>query len=271
MVSVPESDGEAPKTFFDDFSSGELDRLKWNVNPTGHVVNDEQQAYVDSPETIYVAPEAPGSNNTVLVLHPRYRPGFVTGDGQQFDFISGRVDTRDRFQFTYGSASARMKLPIGAGLWPAFWAMGTGQWPTTGEIDIMEYVGERDWVSCGLHGPGYSGEAGLVNKLFFEGGEDATGWHTYSIDRAPDTVEFRVDGAIVYRVTRPMAEFFGSWAFENEKFLILNVALGGTYPFKTNGIRSPYYGIAEGTVNAIANDEAKVMIDWVRVDEASSR
>ena len=63
-----------------------------------------------------------------------------------------------------------------------------------------------------------------------------------------------------------MVDFFGSWVFDNEKFLILNVAVGGTYPFKTNGIHSPYYGLAEVTVASIKQDEAKMMIDWVRVD-----
>ena len=252
--------------FFDDFGSGELDRSKWNVRTTGKTVNDEQQAYVDSSETIYIADDVPGAGGRVLVLHSRYRPGFATAGGRSFDFISGRIDTRDRFQFKYGTASARMKLPAGAGLWPAFWAMGKGRWPDTGEIDIMEYVGDPEWVSNAVHGPGYSGEAGLVNKLYFPDGNDATGWHTYTLDWAPDRLRFEVDGATVYRVTSPMAGFFGPWVFDNEKFLILNLALGGTYPFKTNGIRSPYYGIGEETVNRIKNDEAKVLIDWVRVD-----
>lgn len=251
--------------FFDDFNGGVLDRSKWNVNPTGHVVNDELQAYVDSDETVYIESGLAGAVGNVLVLHPRWQPGFVTDDGQTFDFISGRIDTRGKFGFQYGVASARMKLPPGEGIWPAFWSMGHGDWPETGEIDVMEYVGDPDWVSSGLHGPGYSGESGLVNKLYFRDGEAATGWHVYTVERYPAEVVFKVDGVVVYRVTRPMAEFFGSWAFDDDKFLILNCALGGTYPFKTNGLRSPYYGLSQEAVDRIMADEARVLIDWVQV------
>jgi beta-glucanase (GH16 family) len=253
--------------FYDDFSSGQLDRSKWNVRTTGRVVNNEQQAYVDSDDTIYIAsmPEESGVEGKVLVLYPRYRPGYTTADGQRFDFISGRIDTREKFHFAYGTAAARIKLPAGPGVWPAFWTMGSGTWPDTGEIDIMESVGEKDWVSGAVHGPGYSGESGLVNKKFFSGSDEATRWHVYSLDWFPDQLIFKVDGETIYRVTRPMAEFFGPWVFDNNKFLILNLALGGTYPFKINGIREPYYGIPEETVAKIKANQVSVMIDWVRV------
>ena len=182
-LSDTKHDSGAPNlVFFDDFSSGQLDRSKWNVRTTGRIVNNEQQAYVDSGETIYIDRGAAGSGNNVLVLHPRFRPGFPTSDGQQFDFISGRVDTRERFQFRYGSVSARMKLPVGAGLWPAFWIMGAGPWPATGEIDVMESVGDHSWVSSAVHGPGYSGEGGLVNKRYFANDKGAADWHVYSVD-----------------------------------------------------------------------------------------
>lgn len=256
----------AEPLFFDDFSSGRLDRSKWTVRTTGHVVNDEQQAYVDTPETIYVSAEPAGQHGNALVIHPRHRPGHVTPDGRRFDFVSGRIDTRDRFHFTCGSASARMKLAAGPGLWPAFWLLGHGTWPDTGEIDVMECVGESDWVSCAVHGPGYSGEAGLANARVFPQGVDATDWHVYTVHRAPDSITFTIDGAVVYRVARPMVEFFGRWAFDDEKFLILNVALGGTYPFKTNGVHSPYYGIAAETVEKIRDGDARIWVDWVRVD-----
>lgn len=258
---------ETEVLFFDDFASHELDRTRWNVRTTGHVVNDEQQAYIDSAETIYYGSEGqvPGIHNGVLILQPRYRPGFVTAEGRSFDFVSGRIDTRGKFDFLYGTAAARIKLPRGAGLWPAFWMLGYDRWPEAGEIDVLEYVGEADWVSAAVHGPGYSGEAGLVNKLFFPSPDDATAWHVYSVDWFPDKLIFKVDDVVMYRVTRAMADFFGPWVFDTPKFLILNLALGGTYPFKTNGVRTPYYGLPESTVQLIKRDQVKVAVDWIKV------
>src|SRR5205807_1511303 len=152
-------------------------------------------------------------------------------------------------EFTYGTAAARMKLPAGSGFWPAFWALGNGDWPDTGEIDVMENVGEPDWFSVALHGPRYSGETPLVNRHYFPAGKDATEWHVYSVDWTKDSLLFRVDGLLVYRATRPMVEHFGRWAYDNPKYLILNLALGGAYPIKTNGVKSPYPGIPQSTVD----------------------
>ncbi len=266
MTVEPPAAPDRRTVFFDDFSSGAIDRSNWNIRTTGEVVNDELQAYVDSSETLYVTQiESSTSGGHVLAIHPRHRPNHRTADGRQFDFVSGRLDTRDRFHFTYGVAAARMKLPVGAGLWPAFWMMGYGQWPDTGEIDVMEYVGEPGWTSAGVHGPGYCGEAGLVNARYFPSPDHAGDWHVYAVDRRRDEVRFTVDDAVVYRVTRPMTDFLGSWEFDDDKFLILNVAIGGTYPFKTNGVRSPYYGLPHETVALIGADEARVLIDWVHV------
>ncbi len=261
---------QADVLFFDDFSSSELDPTQWTVRVTGEIYNNEQQAYVASAETLYIAPagELTGADGNALVLHPRYRPGFLTPQGHRFDFISARIDTRDKFEFCFGTVAARIKLPAGAGLWPAFWMFGNGAWPETGEIDIMEYVGEPDWVSAAVHGPGYSGEAGLANKLFFLPPEDVTGWHIYSVDWQPDHLVFKVDDRVMYRVTRAMTDFFGPWAFDTRKFLILNFALGGVYPFKTNGVQVPYYGLPEATVQQIRDDEVMVAIDWVKVSQA---
>ena len=252
------------RIFYDDFTLGELDRTKWTVWETGDVFNKELQAYIDSTETIYIDSDGSDSGGPALVLQSLVRPGFRTADGQQFDFVSGRIDTRGKFDFTYGRASARMKLPLGVGLWPAFWSLGNDDWPDTGEIDIMEYVGDQGWVSCGVHGPGYSGEAGLVNNHYFQNA-DAAEWHIYTVERRPDDVTFFVDDNLAYRVTRPMAEFFGPWRFDNAKFLILNLAIGGVYPFKTNGVSAPYYGLPGETIKRIEAGEAKVLIDWVEV------
>jgi hypothetical protein len=76
---------------------------------------------------------------------------------------------------------------------------------------------------------------------------------------------FKIDGELIYRVTRPMVEYYGAWVFSDPKYLILNFALGGTYPFKTNGVYSPYYGIPQKTVQSIQNNDTKMLVDWVKV------
>ena len=253
--------------FFDDFSTPALDRSKWNVIVTGFNVNDEKQAYADSSATLYTVKgaRAEGAKNGALVIEPVYHRGYVTPDGQKFDFLSGRIDTRSKIEFTYGTASARIKMAKGPGLWPAFWALGNGDWPQTGEIDIMENVGEADWTSVALHGPGYSGETPLVNKVFFKKNFDATQWHVYSVDWTKNELKFKIDGEVIYRVTRPMVENYGKWAYDNPKYLILNLALGGAYPVKTNGVKKPYAGIPESTLQLIKDKKAKFMIDWVKI------
>jgi beta-glucanase (GH16 family) len=257
-----------PETiFFDDFDSDQLDREKWNVEITGQTVNNEQQAYIDSPETIYIRQGNLDTAHGILVLHPRYYPGYVTPQGKTFDFISSRIHTREKMEFTYGNISARILLSAGSGSWPAFWAIGTpGDWPLCGEIDIMENIGEPDWTSVAVHGPGYSGETPLVNKKFFHPLKNSTSWHIYSLEfTSLGVLTFKIDGELIYRVTRPMIEYYGKWVFDNNKYLVLNFALGGTYPFKTNGIRYPYYGIAEETVQLIQRNDMKMLIDWVKV------
>ena len=253
--------------FFDDFSSKALDRTKWNVAVTGTIVNNEQQAYIDSEETIFIQNEADQADG-VLVIQPRYTKGFTTPQGDTFDFVSGRISTKGKFKFKHGKIAARIKLPIGTGLWPAFWTLGSdGLWPCCGELDILESVGEPDWISAAVHGPNYSGETALVNQKFILPPDDAANWHIYSLEWAQDVMNFKVDGELIYRVTRPMVEFFGPWIFNQAHFVILNFALGGTYPYKINGVHKPYYGLPEATVHAIQNNEIRMLVDWVKVSK----
>lgn len=253
--------------FFDDFSDKQLDRSKWNVIITGRTVNNEQQAYVDSTDTITVgdAPEASGAENGALIIRARHRPGFKTSEGRPFDFISGRLESRSKFEFTYGAAAARIKLTSGAGLWPAFWTLGTGRWPDTGEMDIMENVGDPTWTNFALHGPGYSGNTPLVSRQHFTDGGDITGWHIYSMDWTTDALVFKVDGKQEFRVTRTTVERHGRWAYDNPKFLIVNLALGGQYPQSVNKVTEPYAGLPQSTVDLIKADKAVMLVDWIRV------
>ena len=246
--------------FFDNFNTKHLDTAKWNIEITGFHVNNELQAYVDSSKTLYI-------EKNKLILQPLYAPGFVTKDGQHFDFISARINTRNKFEFEYGRAEARIKLTNGAGLWPAWWILGNGPWPATGEIDIMENIGDAAWASAAVHGPGYSGETPFVERYHFPKNNDATQWHVYAVNWTPDAMVFEYDGKPMYRVTNAMTDKYGQWAFSNKKFLILNFALGGNYPAGVNGAKAPYFGLPEKTLQQIKQNKAKMVVDWVKVTQ----
>jgi hypothetical protein len=253
--------------FRDDFNGPGLDRGAWNAIVTGQVVNNEQQAYIDSPDTIafVTGADAQGADGGALALRARHRPGFTSPEGRAFDFVSGRLDTRDKITFTYGTAAARIRLTAGAGLWPAFWALGADRWPDTGEIDIMENVGDPSWVNSALHGPGYSGNTPLVKRRAFPAGQNSTDWHVYSVTWTPDTIRFAVDDDVYYEVTRAMVETHGRWAFDNPKFLILNLAVGGGYPQAVNRVTAPYPGLPQETVDLIRKGDVKMLVDWVQI------
>jgi|SRR6185437_488226 len=253
--------------FFDDFNENTLNRDYWNVEITGNTVNNEQQAYVDSAATIYFVngKSAEGAKNGALVINPVYDPGYTSAQRNHYDFISGRINTRNKFEFNHGTASVRMKMASSPGLWPAFWLLGNGEWPDCGEIDIMETVGDSSWISNALHGPGYFGNTPLVSRNKFPEGADVTQWHIYSVDWTNEAIIFKLDGKVTYTVNRAMVEKYGKWAFDNPKFVIINFALGGGYPNGVNKITKPYFGLSERSLNLIKAGKAKVLVDWVLV------
>lgn len=256
--------------FFEDFNGKTLDRSRWNVEVTGNTVNNEQQAYVDAASTIYLVhnKEAESAVKGALVIKPLYQPGYTSKEQKHYDFLSGRINTRSKFEFTYGTASVRMKMSSGAGLWPAFWALGEGKWPDCGEIDVMETVGDSSWVSHALHGPGYFGNTPFAYRAFFDKGTNVTQWHIYAVDWTPNSLTFKVDDKVTYTVTREMVEKYGRWAFDNPKFIIVNFALGGGYPNGVNKITSPYFGLSQQSVDLIKARKAKTLVDWVLVTKS---
>ncbi|CAM05866.1 glycosyl hydrolase family 16 [Saccharopolyspora erythraea NRRL 2338] len=273
--------GPAParEVFFDDFSGSEVDRGKWRIEVTGEnfgTVNSEQQSYVDSPETMYIDHDdaGTGASNGALALHPRFKPGTQAPDGQTYDFVSGRLSTQDKFEFTYGSYAARLKLPEGAtgsGLWPAWWSLGADidngkPWPQCGEVDVMENVGEP-WTNVSLHGPEYNGDTPIHQRQHFEG-MDPADWHVYRVDWNAEGFTFFVDDREIYRITKQQMQQNGwSWVFDDPQFMILNFALGGTYPSAVNGVTEPYLGIPQETVDKVAAGGVRYLVDWVRVEQ----
>ena len=266
LLPASRPSGSVDRTiFFDDFSGPALDRAKWNVIVTGRTVNNEQQAYVDSPETIAMDPSAEGSKQGALAITARRKPGFKTPEGRTFDFVSGRIDTRGKFDFTYGTAEARIKLTSGAGLWPAFWALGNGRWPDAGEMDILENVGDPTWTNFAVHGPGYSGNKCFDFRQRFPEGGDITGWHVYGMTWTHDAMIFSVDGHERWRIDRATVETRGAWAYDSPKFLIVNQALGGAYPHAVNHAETPYLGLPQSTIDTIDAGRALMLVDWIRV------
>jgi beta-glucanase (GH16 family) len=148
------------------------------------------------------------------------------------EYFSGRVKTEGKVKFKYGRMEARIQVPDGEGVWPAFWMLGSNitakNWPTCGEIDIVELRGREPYNAIATaHGPGYSGANGKtgVKKLSTS---LAAGFHTYAIDWTANKIVWYLDGKVFHTVTstsvKPKA-----YVFNQDFFLILNLAMGGEF------------------------------------------
>ena len=146
-------------------------------------------------------------------------------------YSSARLITKDSVTLRYGVVRARMRLPGGRGIWPAFWMLGRdiGEvgWPRCGEIDVMENFG-RDpaLVQGAVHGPGYSGAAGITATRR-AGSSLSDGFHVYSVVWEPGRIRWYLDDQRYGEVTAD--DLHGRpWVFDHDFFLLLNVAVGGT-------------------------------------------
>jgi beta-glucanase (GH16 family) len=163
------------------------------------------------------------------------RESFTGSDGVTREFTSARLKTSGKFSQTYGRFEARMKLPSGQGLWPAFWLLGDDisqvGWPKCGEIDIMELVGSAPSTVLGtIHGPGYSGKAGPSSKYTLPNGRFSDGFHVFAVEWEPDVIRFFVDDTLYATRTPADLPAGARWVFDKPFFIILNVAVGGDLP-----------------------------------------
>ncbi|WP_230685034.1 glycoside hydrolase family 16 protein [Cellulomonas sp. JZ18] len=162
-----------------------------------------------------------------LVITARREP-----DGR---YTSARLQTNDKVEIRYGRVEARIQIPRGQGIWPAFWMLGAdfpqNTWPNSGEIDVMENIGREPHLVHGtVHGPGYSGGAGLLGTYQHpQGWSFADTFHTFAVDWRPGEITWSVDGNVYHRVT-PASLGGRTWVFDKPFFLILNVAVGGQWP-----------------------------------------
>ena len=150
------------------------------------------------------------------------------------EYTSARLLTKNRFEVAYGRVEARIKVPAGSGLWPAFWMLGTDidqvNWPQTGEIDIMENVGRvPNEVFGTLHGPGYSGGQSY-GKSYDLGKPVANDYHVFAVEWQPDKITWLIDGSPYFTATPNDAFLQGKqWVYNHPFFILMNVAVGGNF------------------------------------------
>jgi beta-glucanase (GH16 family) len=173
------------------------------------------------------------------------------------NYTSARITTAGIREFRYGRFEARLRVPTGQGLWPAFWLLGadfaTVGWPQTGEIDIMEHRGQEPTVNHGsLHGPGYSGGGALTRRYTLPTGRFDTAFHTYRVDWSSERIRWYVDGQLYHEVNK--GDQPGAWVFDHPFYIILNVAVGGGF-----------VGAPDGSTVF----PQELLVDWVRVSQAA--
>ena len=150
------------------------------------------------------------------------------------EYTSARLLTKNRFEVAYGRVEARIKIPSGSGLWPAFWMLGAdidqNPWPQSGEIDIMENVGrEPNLVFGTLHGPGYSGGQSY-GGVYYLGEPVADDYHVFAVEWQPNKIVWTIDGIPYFTATPDDAFLQGKqWVFNHPFFILLNVAVGGNF------------------------------------------
>lgn len=188
--------------------------------------NDELQYYTDSTENA----ATDGAGN--LVITAREADGSLACYYGPCDYTSARLISQYRAEFAYGRIESRILVPEGAGLWPAFWSLGTDiaevGWPQTGEIDFMEFVGRLPNEVFGtIHDPGYSGGQSFGDTFDF-GEPMFNDYHTITIEWEPDLIKWYVDD-ILFHTATPADVAPNQWVFNDPVFLLLNVAVGGNF------------------------------------------
>ncbi|GAA3779017.1 glycoside hydrolase family 16 protein [Plantactinospora mayteni] len=193
--------------------------------------NNEQQYYTNSTSNA-----AHDGNGNLVITARRENPANYQCHYGYCQYTSARLLTADRFTQTYGRFETRMKLPRGQGIWPAFWMLGGMPWPDQGEIDIMENIGREPGNVYGtLHGPGYSGGSAVSSRYTLPGGQAfADAFHTFTVDWAPDSITWYVDG-IQYARKTPADLNGNRWVFDHPFFMIMNIAVGGYWPGYPDG------------------------------------
>jgi len=187
-------------------------------------------------------PDGDGWGNAELQSYTKNAENIVIEDGvlkitalqSGNTFTSARITTKGLFDQAYGRFEARIKMPYGPGIWPAFWMLGAdidvNPWPQCGEIDIMEYRGQEPNIIHGsVHGPGYSGGSPITKSYGFENDRFDADFHLFAIEWTEDYINYFVDDVPYQSITPKDVEGKGAWVFDHPFYILLNLAVGGNY------------------------------------------
>jgi len=258
--SAPQTAAPAWKLVWSDEFNGPngspVDTSKWVFDTGGGGWgNDELEYYTNRRENAHQQ----DGNLVIKVLQEKYiGPGDATRN-----YTSARLKTQDKFSHVYGRFEARIKIPRGQGIWPAFWMLGDdiekpasdkSGWPACGEIDIMENIGKEPALVHGtIHGPGYSGANGIGDPYALPSGQRfADDFHLFAVEWEPNVIRFYVDDHLYATRTPADLPKGAKWVYDHPFFLLLNVAVGGGWP---------------GNPDASSIFPQAMLVDYVRVYE----
>ena len=229
----------------DEFNvDGSVSEEKWfsEIVPpnNGSWFNNEVQHYTDRIDNAYI------SDGTLKIAAKK--EGYTAFNSTK-SYTSARLNSK--FSFTYGRIEVRAKLPEAGGTWPAIWTLGSNitsvGWPSCGEIDIMEHVGNNvGAISSALHTPSSNGNTVNIGRIDIP--DATTAFHVYAVDWTAEKMDFYVDDTLYYTFN-PEVKNSSTWPFDANQFILLNIAMGGTLG---------------GNIDTDFN-EAIMEIDYVRV------
>ncbi|SEA78572.1 glycoside hydrolase family 16 protein [Pedobacter hartonius] len=226
-----------PLVWSDEFNGSAVNLTKWTFE-SGKGQNNEKQFYQASNTTV--------SNGNLVITAKKQSVGGMS-------YTSSRLNTSGKFSILYGRLEARIKGPLGQGLWPAFWALGqnfsTVGWPKCGEIDIMEHVNANNTFYGTIHWDN-NGHAQYGNQTTATGGD----YHVFAIEWDSASIRWYLDGNL-FNTANIKDNINGTDEFHKPFFIILDMAVGGDFPGST---------IDETKL------PANMLVDYVRVYQAAA-
>ena len=255
----------------DEFNGASVNVNNWTNetgNGSGGWGNNELEYYTGRTNNMYV------SNGYLHIVA-------LQESTNTFDYTSARMKTQGRQSWTYGRIEARIKIPRGQGIWPAFWMLGINitsvGWPTCGEIDIMENIGktsDQGTTHGTIHGPGYSGGNGIGGTYTLPGGAAlADGFHIFAVEWTTNQMKWFMDTNQYFTATPASLPGGTTWVFTAPQFIILNVAVGGNWPGSPDGTTvfpqqmvvdyvRVYQPTAPLAISAAAQPDGSFILSW---------